>query len=109
MPAPKRPNTGPATAAAAAALQRRKLDAAAQLLREAGWLPLRPEVMDDLQGRPAEYLNAAVLVEVFPYGEPGLVVHRVRSIGRTELTVVEQIRTLRDAADSLEQAAAAGE
>lgn len=45
--------------------------------------------------------NAALLVEVFGLGA-GQVLLQTRSIGAVELTVAEQIRTLRAAADALE-------
>jgi hypothetical protein len=68
MPAPKNPNTAAARAKKAINDRQRKLEAAAELLRGAGWLPLSAEVMADLHGRPAEYI-AAVVAEEWKRGQ----------------------------------------
>lgn len=57
--------------------------------------------MTDTQPGPAP--TAAVLVEIFAIGIPGQVVMQVRSVGTEPLTVQEQVRVLRSAADELER------
>lgn len=45
--------------------------------------------------------NAVLIVELFGAG-PGQVLLQVRSLGKVDLSIAEQIRTLRSAADTLE-------
>jgi 3-methyladenine DNA glycosylase Tag len=49
MPAPKRPNTAKATETAAALARRRGQETKAAALREAGWLVVPPEQVEDTQ------------------------------------------------------------
>lgn len=84
MPAPINPNTTAATIAAAEKKRLETLERKAAELRDAGpagidlmvralralgWLPIPPEVMDDLHGRPAEYI-ASVVADQFAGGAP---------------------------------------
>jgi len=73
MPAGNPKGKGPSAEARAlsAATRRREADdRLAGQLRSRGWLPIRPEVMDDLHGRPAGYI-AAIVAEEWERSEHG--------------------------------------
>lgn len=58
MPAPKKPNMGPAHAAAAAATRRRRLERNAAELQDEGWVVISPENADQFLADNAESLTA---------------------------------------------------